>query len=295
MIKLEKPDFDQGEILDACMSNMRTREGKPRARIEASRDAIIAESDRYDRLAESGKLTRIKRHSLVDGGATKKDMVELYDRKFARSGQGGRIYYDRIRLLAPYDRCPFCGQRDVSTLDHYLAKTEFPSYSVTPYNLIPSCSDCNKEKLTEIFRSREDETIHPYYDDFTDEVWIKARVVEEEPVTFEFYVGKPKKWDLEKYRRAKHHFEVFGLNDLYKPHACERFCEVQPRLRELVKQQGMEAGQEYIRECIKEKRSVRLNTWEAAMYDALLESEWFWGIYLKGKSPCKNSPDSRKT
>ena len=72
MIKLEKPDFDQGEILDACMSNMRTGEGKPRARIEASRDAIIAESDRYDRLAESGKLNRIKRHSLVDGGATKR-------------------------------------------------------------------------------------------------------------------------------------------------------------------------------------------------------------------------------
>lgn len=65
MIKLEKPDFDQGEILDACMSNMRAGEGKPRARIEASRNAIIEESDRYDRLTESGKLTKINPHSLM--------------------------------------------------------------------------------------------------------------------------------------------------------------------------------------------------------------------------------------
>lgn len=283
MIKLEKPDFDQADILDACLSNMWDGEGKPRGRIEASRDTIIAENDRYDQLAESGKLNRIKPHSCVNGGATKKDMVELYDRKFACKGQGGRIYYDRIRLLAPYGRCPFCGQRSVSTLDHYLAKTEFPAYTVTPYNLIPSCFECNREKSAKTFWSKEDETIHPYYDDFSNVVWIKAKVMEEEPITFEFYVERPEKWDPVKYKRAKHHFEVFGLNDLYKPYACERFCEIQQRLQELVKQQGGEAGREYIRECIKEKRNVRLNTWEAAMYEALLRNEWFWETYLKGK------------
>ena len=40
------------------------------------------------------------------------------------------------------------------------------------------------------------------------------------------------------------------------------------------------AVEEHIKECIDEAREVRLNTWQAAVYESILECEWFWNEYL---------------
>ena len=53
------------------------------------------------------------------------------------------------------------------------------------------------------------------------------------------------------------------------------------RLKRILVKGGQEAAKEHLRESIVEKRKNRLNTWEEAMYDALLESDWFWKEYLK--------------
>lgn len=58
--------------------------------------------------------------------------------------------------------------------------------AVVPYNLIPCCSDCNKAKQAEAPDSWELETIHSYHDMLDDAVWIKAEVIEEEPVASVF-------------------------------------------------------------------------------------------------------------
>ena len=259
---------------------MNDAEGTTKSRVLSSKNTIVSKSEEYDVLAKKGELGTLEKHENIKGGATKSDMKILYEQKFARKEQGGRKYYDAIKLLAPYGRCPLCGQREVKTLDHYLPKSKFPLYAVTPYNLIPACSDCNKDKFNDVPISRENETIHPYYDDFTDEVWIKAKIIEEDPVTFEFYVKKPKNWDDLKYKRACYHFEKFGLNKLYKPYACEMFTGCLPRLRRLLKKSGRVAVEEHIKECIDEAREVRLNTWQAAVYESVLECEWFWNKYL---------------
>ncbi len=44
------------------------------------------------------------------------------------------------------DDCPICGLNKVNTLDHFLPKEEFVSYSIHPRNLIPCCSRCNSHK-----------------------------------------------------------------------------------------------------------------------------------------------------
>ena len=95
-----------------------------------------------------------------------------------------------------------------------------------------------------------------------------------------FIDKKPKNWDDLKYKRACYHFEKFGLNKLYKPYACEMFTGCLPRLRRLLKKSGRAAVEEHIKECIDEAREVRLNTWQAAVYESILECEWFWNEYL---------------
>ena len=43
-------------------------------------------------------------------------------------------------------KCPLCGVRDITDLDHYAPRSIFPEYSVHPRNLIPTCHECNLAK-----------------------------------------------------------------------------------------------------------------------------------------------------
>ena len=279
MIKLKKPELNQSNIYDDCINSIRSNERK--ARLENSKDEVINKSCEYDLLAQNENLSKISEHVEVKGGANKADMVFVYDNKFSKKGQLARKYYDEIMLLAPYGRCPLCGQRQVKTLDHYLPKSKFPTYSITPYNIIPACSDCNKDKTDNIATCRGDETIHPYYDDFNDEVWIKAELVEDNPVSFEFYTQKPERWDETKYFRAKTHFEKFGLNKLYKPYASEMFIGAFSRLKRLYDKTDEQETKDEIIECIRDEQKHGLNSWQSVVYSSIYESDWFWSVYIR--------------
>jgi hypothetical protein len=279
MIKIEKPNFNQKDIIDECTVNVRKQ--PTLKNILTSKTTIEEKSKRYDELAESGKLGRIKAHVSVRGGATKDDMVWLYDKKFV--SDKGRKYYDKIKKIPPYDRCPFCGVRRVSTLDHYLPKTEYPTYSITIYNLVASCSDCNKKKESMVFYKREEELFHPYYDDFDDGIWLKAEVEDDEGITFSFYTEKPPSWTCEKFQRTKNHFIKLDLNRLYISHAAEEFAEFEGSLERLYKTGRNLLVQEYLADRIKDCRSIMKNTWRAAMYNGLLDSKWFFNEYLPGR------------
>jgi len=281
MIKLEKPKMNQKDIINDCIENM--REGPVKERIKDSVDEIVCKSLLYDKKAEKEELSSIKIHSKLENGATKADMIKLYDNKFVPQKEKGRIYYDAIKLLAKNNKCPYCGQREVSTLDHYLPKALYPTYAVTSYNLVPSCKDCNFGKLDTDLDTRENEVIHPYYDDFSTEKWIVAEMIEEEPIAFEFKVQCPKEWDVIKQKRAEYHFKCFDLNDLYKPYASEEFMCCYERIKRLYKRGGKALAIENLKEEIEDRDRVRLNTWQSAMYQAVIDSNWFWDEYLPSK------------
>lgn len=277
MIKLAKQDIKQKDVIDACMANLQKE--PTLSNITKSRSFIEQKSNKYNDLGEKGELGNIPVHTKVLGGATKDDMVWLYDKKFVRDG--GRIFYNKIMKIPPFSRCPFCGVRRVSTLDHYLAKTEYPTFAITPNNLVASCADCNKKKSNLVFASREEELFHPYYDEFDDEIWLKADVsLVVDEVLFKFYVSKPEAWMEEKYTRAKNHFEKLELNDLYTAHAAEEFTESKFSLERMYKAGGEELVRKDLRDRIEEHRSNMKNTWRAALYEGLLNCQEFFDIYL---------------
>ena len=281
MIRLKKPNFNQAEILDTCLSSMRIEPRK--GNILASKINIIDESNNYDKIATKGELYTITPNSTVKGGATADDMKALYIQKFVPENQNGRIYYDAIMLLAPSEKCPYCGQQIVKTLDHYLPQAEYPTYTVTPYNLVPACSDCNKNKLSTIYTCYEEQSIHPYYDDFTDAIWIKAKLVEEEPITFEFYADNPVTWDEQKCKRAKKHFEYFKLNKIYKVYAASEYIACENRIKKIYVRGGKAPAVEFLEDSIEDKRCIMNNKWESAMYQAIIDSSWYWDYYIKTK------------
>ncbi len=279
MQKIPKPENNIETILDNCTANMQN----PRKnRIIQAKDTIVEKTRQYDDLANSGELYTIPKHDMVGSSANKDDMEALYTQKFVPKSEPNRDIYDKLFLLAPYGICPFCQQNPVKNLDHFLPKAKYVTYTVTPYNLVPCCSDCNKDKADSAFDSYEKQPFHPYYDDFDDFVWMKAELIEKEPVSFQFYADPPETFSLEKRNRIRHSFskDGFGLNDIYRLHASELYRTCFHRIKILFEKGGKDLAVERLRENIEDEQAIAKNSWKAAMYQAMIDSKWYWEIYM---------------
>lgn len=67
-------------------------------------------------------------------------------------------------------KCPICGLRETSEMDHYVPRQLFPEYSIHAYNLIPTCHQCNNDKGTMWCENGHRLIFNAYYDNPTDEV-----------------------------------------------------------------------------------------------------------------------------
>ncbi len=277
MIKLPKPKIEVEDVLEVCLANVKKE--PTLTNIKASIPNVILKSKEYDELAEQGQLGTLEKHKDVPGGAAKEDMVWLYDHKFV--ADGGKPYYDKIKAIPKYGKCPFCGVGRVSTLDHYLPKTKYPTYAVTPVNLVASCADCNKKKTSDIPEKPEEAFIHPYYDDFDDEIWLKAEISFDEEIIVSFEVEKPDTWDDKKCARAQHHVEELHLDELYIAHCGEEFSGYERIAKKLYEKGGETLVKEDLSSRIEEHRSVMKNNWRAALYEGLLENWESFERYLK--------------
>jgi hypothetical protein len=134
-------------------------------RLASGRPQIEAASIEYEYRAEAQELYLIAASNSIAGVVTSTEMSDVYDQRMARKNAPGRAAYDKIKMLPNGDRCPFCDQRNVSTLDHMLPKALYPALVVAPLNLIGVCMECNKLKLDIAPSGAEDTFLHTYFDD----------------------------------------------------------------------------------------------------------------------------------
>ncbi|MGK9185336.1 HNH endonuclease [Priestia filamentosa] len=273
MRKLEKPKDLPIEVFTSCISNYRDEDLK--TRLQECRSEIERLSNQYEEMMKSNSIHTLPTHDTVLNIVSKDEMIDVYKNKLVKQGQPGRPFYDKWMAIPKFNKCPICTLRVVSTLDHYLPKTKFPGLSVTPSNLIPACSDCNKIKTSTVPRSAEEATLHPYFDDIDNELWLDARVLTGNPMGFEFFVSKPENWDDIKLRRVKHHFKVFKLAQLYSLYAAEELTMNQWALQNIYEKAGPIAVHNHLIDSMMSCQSIHLNSWKTAMYRALANSEWF--------------------
>lgn len=63
----------------------------------------------------------------------------------------------------PY--CPMCGNTGRDALDHYLAKANYPEFSILSFNLVPTCTACNSKRSNSAnAQGTLLPLIHPYFD-----------------------------------------------------------------------------------------------------------------------------------
>jgi hypothetical protein len=90
-------------------------------------------------------------------------------------GSVQRPVLENMRKSHGLNYCPSCGEPGKpNTLDHYLPKTLYPHFCVTPLNLFPMCDACQDLKGIKTGNAANPRFfIHPYYD-----VFVANQVVE---------------------------------------------------------------------------------------------------------------------
>lgn len=279
MFKLPKPVDEHGnmyaaiDVYDLCISGVK----KPRSLkilLAAIRADITNEALLYDTAATSKQLHTIIRKQAL-GLVDSVKLLRIYNYRMLNSKQPGRNVYEQIYNSTKYKKCPLCGVGTVTSLDHHLPKSLYPALCVMPYNLIPACDWCQGEKGTNYPSSATEQTIHPYYDDFENETWLKAKVIEGETFRIEYFVEVPAGWDPISESRLGHHLISFNLTELYSLNAGSLLAGFQDKYRELHAAFGANGVREGLLEDMRSWLKVSKNSWVAAMYKAAAESDWF--------------------
>jgi 5-methylcytosine-specific restriction endonuclease McrA len=278
MRKLPRPCKDDGtpfvpkDVFELCANAICNKAHK--TRVLRITDQVVEASSEYDQKAVATELHLFPRQNGI-GSVTKKELKDLYTLHFVPKSQEGRKLYDKIRNSAPYGRCPLCDVGIVSTLDHHLPKDEYPILSVTPNNLIPACPGCQGKKLEHYPKTAEEQTLHPYFDDFSSKTWLVAEVVKSIPAKFKYSAVRPTDLTAISFERLKNHLVKFQLPDLFAKQAGSELSEIRFLLKRLFDAGGSVAVRTNLKERAEDLETLSKNTWKAAMYRAAAASDWF--------------------
>jgi 5-methylcytosine-specific restriction endonuclease McrA len=273
MIKMDQPTLVAREVFTTCIS--RIRDDDLSQRMVSITNDVVAASFEFLVLASQNRLHEVQRKGIVGGVVTTAEMEAVYTQRMAKKGAPGREAYDELFNSAPQGKCPLCGQRTVSTLDHHLPKALYPALAVVPLNLVPACNDCNKAKLASIPANASEETLHPYFDNIQEDRWLYATVVVGDPVAVRFHVDAPSNWNAILASRVALHFRTLGLGSLYSAEAADELLNIRHQLRSMHEAGGKELVQLEMEGRANSCLQARLNSWRTATFEAFAQSEWF--------------------
>lgn len=159
MKRLSEPDNSMANtLLDGIIKRKRNKEYI--TRLTANKIYIIKRYTVYQE--QKNKLENI--------GASIIYMDEDKDAIHTAFSTSFKKRIKKSELKKVYDECnnicPFCGDRKIEEIDHYIPKEAYPEFTLYPGNLVPLCNKCNKKK-GERFLDTENKRqfINVYYDD----------------------------------------------------------------------------------------------------------------------------------
>ena len=168
-----------------------------------------------------------------------------------------------------------CSQREATTVDHYLPKSEYPRLTVAPINLIPCCKDCNDIKDAFYPTKDSEEFFHPYFDDISQKSWLSAKIEKTFPCSFTFFISRPAVWSTLLTKRIEFHFDKLQLKKLYSTQAAVELSMIRFSLEELFIKGGAKAVKLFLEDAEQSRSHRNQNSWQAVFYRTAAESNWF--------------------
>lgn len=269
---LASPNFTADGVYDLALSSI--SDAGASARLTASRTDVVTAIAAYETACASKSWFSLPTQRDL-GTALNADFKALYKAGMVAANGGARSVYVAIRKLAKRGTCPLCGVNVVAGLDHYLPQSRYAAFVVFPKNLIPCCSDCNRFKLAKVPKAVSEQTIHPYYDNYTAEQWLHADLEEADPPAIGFKVTAPDHWDDDDKGRVVRHFTTFKLADLYASNAANELINMRGALQEIAAAGTAADVQAELARRFRSYRAAHVNSWQTALYDCLARSVWF--------------------
>ena len=270
---IEKPKLTVDTVLAVCISNLSDQalrnEYNANVMILSNHEAIL------DNSIPNLQLHTLPQNIEISAIANEATLKKLYTDKLSKKGQPAREIYDDIMILAPNEKCPYCNHRIADTLDHFLPKANFPIYSITPINLVPACTQCNKGKLVSIPTRPAEHTLHPYYDDIEAIQWLECEIVQMKEIIFEFRARNVTGIPAILNRRIANHFSAYNLNALYKSQASSEFMNIKSQITRIFENKGKEELREFLHEAYSSRADFDINSWQSAFYYSLFSNEEF--------------------
>ncbi|MBF0116631.1 MAG: HNH endonuclease [Magnetococcales bacterium] len=273
MLTLDMPKHTASDTFTTCIS--RISNSVLKLRLKAAIQTILDESKAFENAAKHHMLHKIIAQAIVTPDITTEEMKKVYTDRMAKANSPGRSIYDDIIGAAPQGRCPLCGQRTVSTLDHVLPKAHYPVLAVTPSNLVPACMDCNKAKLATLPQRAEEVALHPYYDDLGRDRWLFAEVIQTHPTALRYKIIPPVSWDNILTARVENHFRSLGLRRFYSSQSAVELSNIVYQLRRIHYYSGSQEVKKYLIESADSRENSNTNSWQTAAYRAWAENDWF--------------------
>jgi len=271
---LEKPNEKIEEYYNTCISKVRGKQN--RAKLGNYLEQILTAAKDYDLKASKHELFKFTNPQGIDGKA----LIKLYTNQVGKKNRPGRYLYNQLMELPVNTKCPFCGIGRVKELDHFLPKSVFESLSIVPFNLVPSCRDCNQDKKTDFPRVAREQTLHPYYDNTLDFQWLFARLIEKNTGIIEYYVDVKNIQSPQLASKVKEHFKSYDLYSIYRDSAAEELLGVREQHQNLLRDTNSLNLIKQLKKSESSFKAVYKNSWQVAMYEALAGSDW----YTSGKA-----------
>jgi 5-methylcytosine-specific restriction endonuclease McrA len=279
MHSLRRPATSAESIFSEAVLTVHNK--KDRARFAAEIPWLRRVGAAYEAAASSGMLPGLTRSHFNSSTVTVKEMRSFYSYRLRRKTAPQRRLYDELMAAPPHARCPYCGERRVKSLDHYLPLSTFSALSVTPTNLVPACSDCNKAKDDYEPTAGGPALLHPYFDDLDPLPWLQATISPGLPPAVTFRIDRsvfalPSDAD-----RVQKHVEVFDLFSLFVSHAAQAVDELDMRLPDLYANGGSSDVEQYLLEALRYLPPRPFNVWRRALIAALAKNSWYCDDYAK--------------
>ena len=271
MFNLPRPTIAADEIYDAASE--RFLDQSLRTKLAAARPTYLSYADDYVAKGTSWSLHQFDPSNPASHQITDQELVALYDQGLLRRRSKARLLYEEIRLSTEHNICPYCNHRTVGQLDHFLAKSKFPLFSVCPSNLVPSCADCNKAKSSRNYNSFESAPLHPYFDFFEGVEWLKCVPERLEDAWIGRFEIDGANLELSNVEKLRSHFSEFGLWELYTIQSSAELARQAGLITSFRETGGVEAVTDYLARSLKSFKSLSNNHWRTALARGCLNSE----------------------
>lgn len=271
MRTLPMPLQTASDVLTTCVAGV--DDLALRHRLQAVTQQLVVAAAHYDQLARAQNLHLVPRTTNV-GEVTRSELEALYSQEMSAPNGAARAIYSALRNAPPNKKCPLCGIGTVTVLDHHLPKARYPNLSVCPFNLVPACDFCNNAKRMRFPTCAGEQTIHPYYDDYTQQQWVFGRIDQAGPVVVVFFVNAPAHWSEVAQLRVKRHFDVVKLGVSYASNANDDLIPLRGYLAKIAATKGAAGVHAYLSE-EQARYATRPNCWQHVMFQTLAANPWF--------------------